>query len=319
MNRRLTILLFIALIPTLVCAAGCATKQRLSTQIETLNGQLAEIRQHGAPICAPKEYATAEANIDFAREEWGERDYMKCEDHLTIASENIEKARVWLASCVENVPPDRDGDGILDDTDKCPDEAEDADQFQDEDGCPDQDNDQDGVADAEDQCPTEAEDKDDFEDENGCPDTDNDKDGLADGEDNCPDAFGTPESKGCPQYIQVQGDKITLNQQIHFDSGRSVIKPDSYQILDEVAAVLKSNENWMVRVEGHTDNVGSREKNLQLSEERARACMDYIVNKGVAASRMSATGYGFDQPIASNATPDGRTANRRTEFKILSK
>ncbi len=69
MNRRLTMLLFMALTLTLVFAAGCATKQRLSTQIETLNGQLAEIRQHGAPICSPKEFATAEANLDFAREE----------------------------------------------------------------------------------------------------------------------------------------------------------------------------------------------------------------------------------------------------------
>lgn len=91
---------------------------------------------------------------------------------------------------------DRDGDGIKDDDDQCPDDPEDFDGFQDEDGCRDPDNDQDGILDVEDKCPNEPEDKDAFEDEDGCPDGDNDGDGVPDAADACPTVMGT--NNGCP-------------------------------------------------------------------------------------------------------------------------
>ncbi len=93
---------------------------------------------------------------------------------------------------------DRDGDGIADNDDQCPDDPEDKDQFEDLDGCPDLDNDQDGIKDVEDQCPLDPEDKDGFEDENGCPDPDNDQDGIADVDDKCPNEAGLAELQGCP-------------------------------------------------------------------------------------------------------------------------
>ena len=93
---------------------------------------------------------------------------------------------------------DNDEDGILDSADKCPDKAEDLDKFQDDDGCPDPDNDGDGIEDAKDKCPNKAEDKDGFEDKDGCPDPDNDRDGIPDTEDRCPNKFGVKEEKGCP-------------------------------------------------------------------------------------------------------------------------
>lgn len=93
---------------------------------------------------------------------------------------------------------DKDADGILDDTDACIDIAEDADKFQDEDGCPDPDNDKDGVLDTKDACPNNPEDADGFSDEDGCPDPDNDKDGLPDAKDQCPNDPGTVETGGCP-------------------------------------------------------------------------------------------------------------------------
>ena len=97
---------------------------------------------------------------------------------------------------------DNDGDGVADGSDQCPNDAEDADGFQDEDGCPDPDNDGDGVADGSDQCPNDAEDADGFQDEDGCPDPDNDGDGIADGTDQCPaepeDADGFEDENGCP-------------------------------------------------------------------------------------------------------------------------
>lgn len=94
--------------------------------------------------------------------------------------------------------PDNDGDGVLDGADKCPDVAEDKDGFEDTDGCPDGDNDGDGIADADDKCPIEAEDKDGFEDTDGCPDPDNDGDGVLDVDDKCPLEAGIKTEAGCP-------------------------------------------------------------------------------------------------------------------------
>ena len=97
--------------------------------------------------------------------------------------------------------PDRDGDGIPDELDRCPDLPEDKDGFQDEDGCPDPDNDGDGIPDEADKCPKEPEDKDGFQDEDGCPDLDNDGDGIPDKEDNCPLVKGPAATKGCPDHM----------------------------------------------------------------------------------------------------------------------
>jgi outer membrane protein OmpA-like peptidoglycan-associated protein len=94
--------------------------------------------------------------------------------------------------------PDNDGDGVADGADRCPQQAEDKDGFEDSDGCPDADDDKDGLADAQDRCPRQAEDKDGFEDGDGCPDPDNDKDGVADTADRCPLQLGSAEDAGCP-------------------------------------------------------------------------------------------------------------------------
>ena len=95
-------------------------------------------------------------------------------------------------------PKDADLDGIEDEEDGCPEEAEDVDNFEDYDGCPEADNDGDSILDADDACPNEAEDADGFEDENGCPDEDNDADGLLDADDTCPDEAGSEKAAGCP-------------------------------------------------------------------------------------------------------------------------
>ena len=106
---------------------------------------------------------------------------------------------------------DRDGDGITDDVDRCPDEPEDRDGFQDADGCPDPDNDADGIADAMDKCPNEPEDKDGFQDADGCPDPDNDQDGILDTADKCPNApetkNGFQDDDGCPDVAPGGGGK----------------------------------------------------------------------------------------------------------------
>jgi hypothetical protein len=111
--------------------------------------------------------------------------------------------------------PDNDQDGIVDVTDKCPNEPEDRDGFQDADGCPDPDNDQDGTADVTDKCPNEPEDRDGFQDADGCPDPDNDQDGIPDAADKCPNEpetkNGFQDDDGCPDVASPKANEGTLD------------------------------------------------------------------------------------------------------------
>jgi outer membrane protein OmpA-like peptidoglycan-associated protein len=214
---------------------------------------------------------------------------------------------------------DNDQDGIPDATDQCPTEAEDVDQFEDENGCADADNDQDGILDGADQCPTEAEDVDQFEDTNGCPDTDNDQDTVPDATDQCPIAPGRPEDNGCPRMIRVEGDQIVILQRIEFANNSDRLLPPSTPILEEVRAVLAANPQiTSIRIEGHTDNVGRDDRNLDLSRRRAESVKRWLVEHGIEESRMTAEGLGETRPIADNTTPAGRQTNRRVEFHISS-
>jgi outer membrane protein OmpA-like peptidoglycan-associated protein len=308
MNRRTA--LWIALAALLVAISiGCSTSRTIDSQINTLRAQLAEMREQGAPICTPREYAAAEAHLDFAREEWGEREYIGAQDHLAIVRKNIEASKKWLENCVEKVPPDADGDGVLDPDDACPNEPGPKENK----GCPWPDADKDGVPDNVDKCPNDPGPK----EAEGCPDTD--KDGLPDNVDKCPKDWGPKDNNGCPKNVKITGDAVEILQKIQFDTNKSDIKPESYPVLDEVVAVLKAFPTWKIEVQGHTDSQGGRTKNMKLSQARAESCRQYLIQHGIEASRLTSTGYGPDRPIASNNTPVGREKNRRTEFKIVSK
>lgn len=178
--------------------------------------------------------------------------------------------------------------------------------------------DRDGVPDATDQCPADpgpaALD--------GCPDRDRDE--VPDRDDRCPAQRGPVQNDGCPvregePLVEIETDRLSLKDAIHFDTARDSIQPGSFPVLDEVAAVLRGHpELARIRVEGHTDAVGSAAYNRDLSERRAVAVVRYLVAKGVAAARLEARGYGLERPVASNATAVGRARNRRVEFTILS-
>ena len=116
--------------------------------------------------------------------------------------------------------------------------------------------------------------------------------------------------------IKIDFEKLAKQSLFEFNSDK--ISQDSYSGLDFVASFLKENPNVTVKVDGHTDNIGSAEYNQDLSERRAKSVADYIINKGVDAERVSMQGFGFSKPIASNKTAEGRAKNRRTEltFKI---
>jgi outer membrane protein OmpA-like peptidoglycan-associated protein len=101
---------------------------------------------------------------------------------------------------------------------------------------------------------------------------------------------------------------------INFDTGKSTIKPDSDAVLGEVAKLLKGNPTWKVKVEGHTDNVGAKDANKKLSEDRAEAVEKWLVAHGVDKARLSHEGFGDTRPAADNSTEEGRAKNRRVEL-----
>jgi OOP family OmpA-OmpF porin len=206
---------------------------------------------------------------------------------------------------------DKDGDGVPDKDDKCPDVAGPKENF----GCPYGDRDGDGVPDNKDVCPDVA-----GPAENaGCPWPDRDHDGVADKDDKCPDEPGPADNQGCPRkqtLIVVRKDRIELKQQVHFKPNRSVILPDSFELLRQVASALKDAPAVNIRVEGHTDNVGKLEKNMKLSQARADAVRDFLVKQGVDARQVVSEGFGPTRPIASNLSRSGKAANRRVEFRM---
>lgn len=199
--------------------------------------------------------------------------------------------------------PDSDGDGIKDSDDLCPSTRGIA-KFK---GCPDTDGD--GIKDSEDDCPKVAGNL------RGCPDSDGDK--VADKDDKCPKIAGTIASKGCPEISKEEKAVLTKAMKgIFFKSGSSVIKSKSYSILNQVAEVMKNNPNAKLSIEGHTDNTGNHDKNVQLSKDRASAVKAYLVKKGISADRMTSNGFGPDKPMDTNDTSAGRANNRRVEFTV---
>jgi OOP family OmpA-OmpF porin len=220
------------------------------------------------------------------------------------------------------VDKDTDGDGIPDSIDKCPNEPEDKDGFQDEDGCPDPDNDGDGILDKDDKCPNEAEDKDGFQDEDGCPDPDNDGDGILDVNDKCPNepetVNGYQDEDGCPDEIPAAVKKFTgVIQGINFKTGSADITKDSHSVLDNTVQVLSDYPDVKLEIGGHTDNVGKAEHNMELSQKRAESVKTYLVGKGISADRLTAVGYGMDKPLTANKTAADKAKNRRTEFTLI--
>ena len=210
---------------------------------------------------------------------------------------------------------DSDGDGVPDYKDKCPDTPEAAWGLVDEDGCP-LDSDDDEVPDYLDECPDTPIEALGFVDENGC-ELDSDNDGVPDYKDECRSVPGPKANKGCPVVKREVRQLLQKAMQgIEFETGKATIKQKSFPLLDQIAATFIENKNYIIEVQGHTDNTGKDEANRKLSDKRANAVKDYLVKKGVPADRMTAVGYGPDKPIADNSTKAGRAKNRRVEFNI---
>jgi outer membrane protein OmpA-like peptidoglycan-associated protein len=205
--------------------------------------------------------------------------------------------------------PDTDGDGVADKDDACPDVAGLASLK----GCPDAD--KDGVADKDDKCPNVAGPKENA----GCPWPDTDKDGVADKDDACPEVAGPASNKGCPEVTTEAMDALkTQARFIYFNSGKATFKTaDVPQRLDAMAAILKNFPNSEFLIEGHTDSDGSDAFNQKLSEERADAVKNALIERGFSSSKLKSVGYGESMPVSTNKTKAGKALNRRTEVKLV--
>ena len=206
--------------------------------------------------------------------------------------------------------PDTDGDGIPDKDDACP-EVAGPKEFN---GCPDTDGD--GIPDKDDKCPDVAGPA----ENGGCPWPDTDGDGVLDKDDLCPEVAGPASNKGCPE--PTTDDQKKLNQYaktILFDTGKATIKFESAEILNQIINVLKKYPNSRFRIEGHTDSTGKKQKNIELSQNRADAVKIYLIQGGIASNRLESQGFGPEKPIASNKNKKGRALNRRVEINLIKK
>ncbi|MDY6941737.1 MAG: OmpA family protein [Pseudomonadota bacterium] len=220
----------------------------------------------------------------------------------------------------QKTPLDSDGDGVTDDMDQCPDTP--AGVAVDKAGCP-LDSDGDGVADYLDKCPDTPEGVEVNAD--GCP-LDSDGDGVADYLDKCPK---TPkgakvDENGCQIILK---EPVSIKLEVLFPTNSAAIAPTYYPEIKEVADFMVEYPSTEVTIEGHTDSTGAAEYNRVLSQRRANAVRQVLLERySVDAKRVRAVGYGEERPVADNGTAAGRQANRRvvavlkaTKEKVLQK
>jgi len=228
-------------------------------------------------------------------------------DGVTDADDQCPNTTAGAKVDAKGCELDSDRDGIADNKDQCPNTAAGA--KVDSMGC-ERDGDKDGIADSQDRCPnTPAGAK---VDAKGC-EQDSDGDSIVDSKDRCPNtaAGAKVDNRGCElaEVIVLKG--------VTFASNSDQLIGDSTTILNDVAKTLIRNNTLKVEVAGFTDNTGAVSYNQQLSQRRADAVRNYLINKGVPSANLQAKGYGPASPIADNATAQGRAANRRVELHIL--
>ena len=188
---------------------------------------------------------------------------------------------------------DRDGDGIPDDVDKCPNEPEDFDGFEDQDGCPDPDNDKDGIPDLVDKCPNEPETVNGVDDEDGCPDQ---------------------------APIVVREDRILLTEHVLFDSNRARVRTAGRPALAAVLNLWKQHPEWdHLVIEGHADRRGPGPFNDWLSHVRAERARNVLIEMGFPADKLALAAFGNKQLRAQGTSEQADRENRRVEFAIIKK
>lgn len=184
------------------------------------------------------------------------------------------------------------------------------------------DTDVDGVLDPVDQCPDVPAGAHPDPARAGCPLADRDHDTVPDVADHCPDEPGAPSldplRNGCPSNVRVTSQQIEILEPVHFDTARATIRRRSFRLLASVADAMRASADIRrVSIEGHCDDRGDPQGNLELSQRRVDSVMRWLTEHGVDASRLEAHGFGAARPIASNESGRGRARNRRVEFRIV--
>ena len=246
-----------------------------------------------------------------------------------------EEEVILVEDAIEESLVDTDKDGVVDDLDECPDMPGPASKN----GCPIQDEDKDGIEDFEDECPavaglkvlggcpdTDGDGIKDSEDAcpdiagpiDGCPDADDDMDGVPNSLDKCPTMAGDAAHMGCPEMEKEEKSMLKLAaDNIQFEFGKAHLKAVSYETLDQIADLLKKYPEFELEIIGHTDDVGRKQSNMELSLDRATSCRDFLVSRKIAASRIKVLAEGELRPLGTNKTEAGREQNRRVEFNII--
>ena len=205
--------------------------------------------------------------------------------------------------------PDSDGDGISDNKDRCPNVAG----LVNMGGCPDSDGD--GVENSKDGCPTVSGPK----ENKGCPWPDSDGDSVLDKDDKCPKIAGSTSNNGCPEGpTKEETAKITkLSKDIQFAFGSTTFTDGTPPVMDEIVGIISKYSGAKFSIEGHTDSVGTKSFNQNLSERRANAVKNYLISQGIDSNRLSSIGFGEDKPIDTNVNANGRSNNRRVEILFM--
>ena len=133
-------------------------------------------------------------------------------------------------------------------------------------------------------------------------------------------ALDVPSVDGMVNFeykLTIETPKVFTLDNVFFDSGKSTLKPESYKALDQLQEYMSLKKTLVVEIAGHTDNIGNKDANQKLSEDRANAVRNYLIKKGITADRVTAKGYGDTQPVADNSNDAGKQKNRRTEVRTL--
>lgn len=213
---------------------------------------------------------------------------------------------------------DTDGDGLVDEMDKCPELAGDIANL----GCPlyakkaeDNDRDKDGVVDAKDKCPDTYGEL----SNSGCPATDRDGDGVFDHLDVCPDVKGAVSNGGCPLPEIAKPNSYEVVGNVYFAVDKYELRPAAKDTLNKALSILKANPGSVVELVGHTDSDGNHDYNLRLSKNRAEAARMYLINHGINHDRILTSFYGKDRPAVENSGATNKQRNRRVEIRLLDK
>ena len=191
-------------------------------------------------------------------------------------------------------------------------------------GCPMLDSDGDGFLVWDDECPLEPIEFIGVDNDDGCPNYDISGDGIPNVDDHCPYQDGLERYDGCPppeeeEQVERRGDEIEIDERLHFETDKAIILPASYDLLEEVALVMREHSDILVvEIAGHTDQRGDADYNRMLSEERAKAVREFLIERGnIHPARLNAEGYGSDEPVIEDDSDEAHAENRRVEFRIL--